>query len=103
MPGRQSRWPRIPWQHPAEFLPENDRWQLLRRCLTDDAIPLDIRAASAPTLFFGLRGEHIRNPTADQIVDNDQGTYHTSGEHHVTPTHPSMTEVPGRSLRGTWG
>jgi len=73
--------PDVPWQHPAEFLDEDNRWQLLRRCLTDDAIPTDVRAAGALTLLFGLRGERIRNLTADQIIDKAQDTYLALGDH----------------------
>jgi hypothetical protein len=73
--------PDVPWQHPAEFIDEDDRWQLLRRCLTDEAMPIDIRAAGALTLLFGPRGERIRNLTADQIIDEEQNTYLALSEH----------------------
>jgi hypothetical protein len=73
--------PSIPWQHPAEFLDDEDRWRLLRQCLTDEAMPIDIRAAGSLTLLFGLRGERIRHLTADQVTDNGGHTYLVMNEH----------------------
>lgn len=38
-----------PRQQPEQLLDETERWNLLRRCLADDTIPLDTRAAAAPS------------------------------------------------------
>jgi hypothetical protein len=71
--------PTIPRQQPAELLADDDRWQLLQRCLSDVALPVDVRAAGALTLLFGLPAERIRNLTADQLTSKDQHTYLTAG------------------------
>jgi hypothetical protein len=73
----------IPRQEPADLLGDDERWQLLQRCLTDDTLPVDVRVAGALTLLFGLPSERIRNLTADQIVQTDQHTYLTAGRHPV--------------------
>ena len=48
-------------------LEEEPSWKLLQRCLTDTALPVDVRAAGALTLLFGLPTERIRHLTADQL------------------------------------
>jgi len=40
--------PTIPRQQPAELLDDDERWRLLHRCLTDTALPVDVRAAGLP-------------------------------------------------------
>jgi hypothetical protein len=60
--------PSIPRQQPAELLDDDERWRLLRRCLNDDALPVDVRAAGALTLLFGLSAERVRHLTTDQLT-----------------------------------
>jgi hypothetical protein len=45
---RELTVPSIPSQEPQDLL-DDDRWRLLQRCLTDDALPTDIRAGGAIT------------------------------------------------------
>jgi hypothetical protein len=71
--------PTIPRQQPAELLHDDDRWQLLQRYLSDETLPVDVRAAGALTLLFGLPAERIRNLTADQLTSQDRHTYLTAG------------------------
>jgi hypothetical protein len=52
----------------------DERGQLLQRRLTDDTLPVDVRAAGALTLLFGLPSERIRNLTVDQIAQADPHT-----------------------------
>jgi hypothetical protein len=62
--------PTIPRQQPAKLLDDDERRRLLQRCLTDTALPVDVRAAGALTLLFGLPTERIRHLTADQLSCN---------------------------------
>lgn len=77
--------PTIPRQEPADLLGDDERWQLLQRCLNDDAMPTDVRAAGALTLLFGLSSERIRHLTADQLTQDDQNqnTYLAAGRHPI--------------------
>jgi len=75
--------PIVPRQQPAELLADDDRWQLLQRCLSDVTLPVDVRAAGALTLLFGLPAERMRNLTADQLTSKDQHTYLTVGLHPI--------------------
>jgi hypothetical protein len=75
--------PVIPRQEPADLLGDDERWQLLQKCLTDEAMPVDVRAAGALTLLFGLPSERIRNLTADQVALKDQHTYLAAGRHPI--------------------
>jgi hypothetical protein len=75
--------PLIPRQEPAGLLGDDERWQLLQRCLTDEAMPVDVRAAGALTLLFGLPSERIRNLTADQLTQNEQHTCLAAGRHPI--------------------
>ena len=63
--------PSVARQQPADMLDEEARWRLLRRCLTDDMLRTDVRAAGALTLLFGLAAERIRHLTADQLTRTD--------------------------------
>ncbi|MER5793260.1 hypothetical protein [Streptomyces sp. NPDC001980] len=48
-------------------LTEEDRWRQLRRCLTDAALPLEVRVAGSLVLLYGVSGEHQRQMTTDEI------------------------------------
>lgn len=71
--------PTIPRHQPAKLLDDDERWRLLQRCLTDTALPVDVRAAGALTLLFGLPTERIRHLTADQLSCQGKHTYLTAG------------------------
>jgi hypothetical protein len=49
---------------------------LLERCLTDDQMPLDLRAVGALVLLFGITPTRVVNLTADQLIERD-------GEHYL--------------------
>lgn len=51
----------------APVLAEEARRQQLRRCLTDNALPLEVRVAGSLVLLYGLTGERLRHLTTDQI------------------------------------
>jgi hypothetical protein len=80
--------PGIPRQEPADLLGDDERWQLLQKCLTHAAMPADVRAAGALTLLFALPSERIRHLTADQITVKDQHTYLAAGRHPICSSRP---------------
>lgn len=66
-----AAWPSPPRPDPDIVLDEDDRWTLLRRCLTDEEMPLDARAAAALVLLFGLPLSRIVNLTAAHLQSQD--------------------------------
>jgi hypothetical protein len=75
---RQLVAPSIPRQQPAKLLDDDERWRLLQRCLTDTALPVDVRAAGALTPV-------VRTPDR------------TDSASHRRPTQlPRQTHLPGR-------
>ncbi len=75
--------PAVPRQQPAGFLDDDQRWQLLQRCLTDSTMPVGVRAAGALVLLFGLQLQRIRHLTAAQITEKDGNAYLTAGRRPV--------------------
>jgi hypothetical protein len=75
--------PDIPRQQPADFLDDNQRWQLLQRCLTDATLPVGVRATGALVLLFGLQLQRIRHLTVGQITEKDGEAYLTAGRRPV--------------------
>ncbi|MEV6058160.1 hypothetical protein [Streptomyces sp. NPDC052107] len=81
--------PSIPQQEPQVLLDEDDRWRLLQRCLTDDTLPLDVRAAGAITLLFGPSTERLCNLTPDHLQVGGKHTHLMLGPHPVL-LHPRL-------------
>jgi hypothetical protein len=75
--------PSIPRQQPAEFLDDDERWALLRQCLNDDSLPVDVRAAGALTLLFGLPTERVRHLTAEQLTHKDGQAFLAAGHRPI--------------------
>lgn len=75
--------PRIPHQEPEDVLGDDQRWELLQPCLTDDALPIPVCAAGSLVLLFGLHLQRIRHLTADQVTEVDGRAYLTAGHHPV--------------------
>ncbi|MGP3921462.1 hypothetical protein [Nonomuraea sp. 10N515B] len=75
--------PSIPRQEPADLLDDDERWQLLHRCLTDETLPIEARAAGALTLLFALQAQRIRHLTADQLTEKGDDTYLMAGRHPI--------------------
>ena len=73
----------IPRQQPADLLGDDERWQLLQRCLNNEAMPIDVRAAGALILLFGLQAQRIRHLYAEHVVAQDDNTYLTTGKHPI--------------------
>ncbi len=75
--------PSIPRQQPQNLLAEDDHWQLLQRCLTDDSMPADVRAAGAVTLLFGPSAERLCHLTPDHLEPGGEHDYLILGRHPV--------------------
>ncbi|MGH3813164.1 MAG: hypothetical protein ACRDUV_12005 [Pseudonocardiaceae bacterium] len=61
----------VPWparDEPEHILPNDQRWQLLRRCLTDQDVPLTLRVAGALALLYGQTPSHIVELTTERIT-----------------------------------
>ncbi|MEV4399164.1 hypothetical protein [Nonomuraea sp. NPDC049607] len=65
--------PAVPVQDPAGILDEQERWDQFQRCLADSALPLDVRAAGALLLLFGMPISRIRRLRAEHLRDQDDG------------------------------
>jgi len=99
---------------PATFLDDEQRWQLLHRCLTDTTMPLPTRVVGALVLLFGIRLSRITALRTTDITRRGAHTYLTLGaeptllpaslagliHHHietlrpVTPVIASLTNDP---------
>jgi hypothetical protein len=75
--------PAVPRQDPVLFLGEDDRLAQLNRCINDTALPIDVRAAGALVLLFGLPASRILHLRPDALSDRDGSTYLTFGSHPV--------------------
>ena len=73
--------PLRPRQQPEQILDETERWNLLQRCLTDDTITLDTRAAAALLLLFGLPISRIRHLTINQLDIGQTSSFLRTGRH----------------------
>ncbi|MFI6967198.1 hypothetical protein [Streptomyces sp. NPDC050255] len=69
---RELTVPSIPRQEPQGLLDEDDRWPLLQRCLTDEALPTDVRAAGSITLLFGPSTERLCHLTPEHFKLGDK-------------------------------
>jgi hypothetical protein len=84
--------PLRPRQQPEQMLDDTERWNLLRRCLTDDTIPLDTRAATALLLLFGLPISRTRHLTIDQLDIRKTGSFLRTGRHPL-PLPPKLANL----------
>jgi hypothetical protein len=75
--------PSMPRQQPSQLMDEDERWQLLKRCLTDSAMALDTRVAGALILLFGLHASHVRHLTATQLTGRADNSYLTLDRHPI--------------------
>jgi len=67
--------PLPPRQEPARLLGEGDHIRQLDRCLTDEAMPLDLRVGGALVLLFGILVSRITQLTKDDVIEDRQATY----------------------------
>ncbi|MGF1427099.1 hypothetical protein [Kitasatospora sp. LaBMicrA B282] len=74
----------VPWPRrspePRNWSTPEQRWELLDRCLNDDNLPLDVRAAACLTLLYGLSGQRITELTTRHLTGGEHPTIRL-GEH----------------------
>ncbi|QOV40544.1 hypothetical protein IM697_20340 [Streptomyces ferrugineus] len=75
--------PSIPSQEPQDLLDDDDRWRLLQRCLTEDALPTAVGADGAITLLFGLSAERLRHLTPEHSKFGDKHVHLVLGRRPV--------------------
>ncbi|MBT3160458.1 hypothetical protein KQH42_30105 [Streptomyces sp. CHA1] len=80
---RELTVPSTPGQELQDLLDEDDRWPLLQRCLTDDSLPTDVRAAGAIILLFGPSAEHVCHLTPNHLESGDKHAHLVLGRHPV--------------------
>jgi len=62
---------------------ETERWDLLRVCLSNDSMPLDVRGAGALVLLYGMRLSRVRNLTDAHLTRHGSHAYLTIGRQPV--------------------
>jgi hypothetical protein len=67
--------PLPPRQEPERLLAEDDHIHQLDRCLTDEAMPLDLRVGGALVLLFGMLVSRITQLTKDDVIEDSQATW----------------------------
>ena len=72
--------PHRPRSEPANFLEEDDRWNMLRRCLHDQNMPIDVRAAGTLILLFGRTTTTFTNLTVADLQQVSGETYLRLGD-----------------------
>jgi len=99
-------------QMPAGIQSEEDLGQQLQRCLTDMALPVDVRAAGAILTLFGLPLSKIVQLTIEHLTECDDDVYLTMDKQPVlmpprlavllhSAACASSRSALGRSLPGT--
>ena len=76
----------IPKHQPATTLDpisEDERWAQLKRCLHDRTLPLEVRAAGALVLLYGLSVRRISDLQADQLHSDGDRTYLRLAQHKL--------------------
>ena len=68
---------------PEHVLADDDRWNLLRRCLDDEAIALHLRVAGALVLLYGQVPSRIVELTRDHLSTAGSRTYLAFGRQPV--------------------
>jgi hypothetical protein len=66
--------PALPRSELAGLITEDNRWQLLSRCLHDPGIPLDVRTAGALLLLYGQFVSRLTRLTAADIEQHGPDT-----------------------------
>lgn len=97
---RELTVPSIPRQEPQDLLDDDDRWRLLQHCLTDDALPTDVRAGGAITLLFGPSTERLCHLTPEHLKFGDKHAHLVLGL-HPRPTASTARRAPSATCRTT--
>jgi len=72
--------PKRPRTQPQAFLPEQDRRSMVQRCLHEQAMPVDVRAAGILVLLFGRKTTSFMSLTVDDLRHLDGETYLRLGD-----------------------
>jgi hypothetical protein len=67
--------PLPPRQEPERLLAEDEHIHQLDRCLTDEAMPLDLRVGGALVLLFGMLVSRITQLTKDCVIEDNRATW----------------------------
>lgn len=62
---------------------EDERWAALKRCLHDQTLPLEARAAGALVLLYGLSVRRVSSLHADHLETDDDAAYLRLGQHKL--------------------
>jgi len=81
---------------PAVYLDEEDRWTMLRRCLHDKDMPIDVRAAGTLILLFGRTTTTFINLTVADLQQTGGETWLRLGD--FTPLLPTTAAAVFRTL-----
>jgi hypothetical protein len=66
--------PALPTSELAGLIPEDSRWELLSRCLSDQGIPLDVRTAGALLLLYGQFVSRLTRLTGADVEQHGPDT-----------------------------
>jgi hypothetical protein len=77
---------------PANFLDEDEQVALLTRCVSDSEIPIDVRAAGALVLLYGIPVTRIVELTQDAVDHRGAASFLALGEHPV-PMPPAIIRL----------
>jgi hypothetical protein len=91
----------LPRQHPEDLLDDDARWKLLRQCLTDDTMPLDVRTSGALVLLLGLQVERIRSLCTEHVVLRHDNTFLDTGSGHPGVLPPKVGRLLQEQLAAT--
>ncbi len=72
--------PKRPRTQPEAFLHEPDRWSMVQRCLHEQTMPVDVRAAGILVLLFGRKTTSFMSLTVEDIRQIDGETYLRLGD-----------------------
>lgn len=56
-------------------LEQDEHWHQLRRALTEATLPLDVRAAAALALLYGVAFSRIQHLRRDEVEERPDGVY----------------------------
>jgi signal transduction histidine kinase len=73
----------LPDSEPDLSVTNEERWELLRRCLHDATLPLDVRAAGGLVLLYGFPVSRISELTAQHVISTDDGHVLQLGGHRT--------------------
>jgi hypothetical protein len=59
----------------APIMPEHERWQHIRRCLTDADLPLEPRVGGALVLLYGITAQRIVSLSRNRIIERRDRTF----------------------------